>query len=222
MSKRYWAADAHFNHPNVCIYGKRPWLKKDDLDAEGKWVSQEAATACGERMNAGLIHEFNMRVKPEDRVVHLGDFATKGSVRGVDGIKVPYTELLDKLNGHWTLIEGNHDKQGRVKTVGHTLFGNLGPLRFVAMHKPLCDWSCSIDLRDYAFKACDISIVGHVHTAWSARKYAKSGLIEINVGVDVRRWRPMSDDELIAEYFRLKEKWRGETEELLENKEDAK
>lgn len=81
---RWFIADNHFYHANVIKYDNRPF--KDV-----------------EEMNVYMISQWNKVVKPEDEVYHLGDFAF-GSIEKQKAI-------LDQLNGHKTLILGNHDKK---------------------------------------------------------------------------------------------------------------
>ena len=198
MSKGWWVADIHANHANICIYCKRPWLRISDLGEDGKWVSQEAALACAERMNAGLVHNINERVKPDDHVRHVGDFATAGKVKGVAGTGEKYSGFLSKLNGRWTLLEGNHDKQGKVKTAGRHLFGTIGGYRYFASHLPTDNENHDPLLMDWVRRSCHFAIVGHVHDLW--RTTWRDGIFNINVGVDANNYRPVSDDEVIALY----------------------
>ena len=78
MSKRYWTADLHLGHANIAKYCSRPWLKPYMLGPDGKWACKEMKDLCSENMNKGLIQKMNMRIKPEDTVMHVGDFCCKG------------------------------------------------------------------------------------------------------------------------------------------------
>mgnify|MGYP003608729537 CR=1 FL=1 len=198
MSKRFHSADIHANHANICIYCNRPWLREADLTIDREWTSQLAASECAIRMNLGLTHNFNMRIKPEDRVVHYGDFATAGKVRGVNGTGESYLDFLNRLNGRWTLLRGNHDKQGRVKTIGDYLFGNIGPYRFFGSHYPTDDENQDPELIRYVRTTCQLAIVGHVHAAWKTKWH--DGILNVNVGVDVNNYIPLSDDEVLEIY----------------------
>jgi len=149
-------------------------------------------------MNAGLTREINMRVKPGDRVIHVGDFATKGKVNGIPGLSGSYTEFLSGLNGTWSLLEGNHDKQGKVKTIGKHLFCHLGGFPVFVSHLPTDNENQDPLLIDYVRRACAFAICGHVHDAWTVKTCA--GIVNINVGVDVHKYRPISDDEVLGIY----------------------
>lgn len=198
MSRRWWSADFHANHANICIYCKRPWLKAADLTPDGKWISREAAVACALRMNAGILAAVNMRVKPDDRAVHIGDFATAGKAAGVEGTGDTAQDFLAKLNGTWTLLEGNHDKQGKVKTVGKHLFGSMGNYRFFASHLPTEGDNHDPLLVDYVRRTCHFVLCGHVHDSWRTKDC--EGIFNINVGLDANDYLPISDDEILVLY----------------------
>ena len=52
-------------------------------------------------MNEGLIIMHNSYIKPNDTVYHLGDFIWKGQPQ----------PILERLNGHFYIIKGNHDRK---------------------------------------------------------------------------------------------------------------
>ena len=85
MSNIYLISDTHFAHKNIMKYENRPF--KDLIDMREK-----------------LILNWNMLVKPEDTVIHLGDFGMCN--------KDAASEILSRLNGHKILIKGNHDSHG--------------------------------------------------------------------------------------------------------------
>ncbi len=90
-SMRYVISDTHFGHDNIKIYEPT----RQDYDDEH------------------LVHLWNSIVKPEDEVLHLGDFAFKSY--GWDMIK--------QLNGKVSLLKGNHDVKKENKalyTLGFT------------------------------------------------------------------------------------------------------
>ena len=85
MSNIYLISDTHFAHKNIMKYENRPF--KDLIDMREK-----------------LILNWNMLVKPEDTVIHLGDFGMCN--------KDATSEILSRLNGHKIIIKGNHDSHG--------------------------------------------------------------------------------------------------------------
>lgn len=202
MSKRYWSADLHLCHANICIYCKRPWLRSEDLNNDHHWISSQAALQTATRMTDGLVREFNMRVKPEDRVVHVGDFMNRGVAKGVPGLRLSWLDVLAKFNGHWTLLEGNHDGQNKVKCIASWMISEIGNYRAFVCHYPTFHENMDPYLAEYVMRVCDFAICGHVHDHWKTMWDMK--LLNINVGVDVRKYRPVSDDEIIGIYEKEK------------------
>lgn len=224
--KRFCTADLHLNHANICVYDMRPCLRAADLapdwyasNREGKpvWASKEAARECAERMNNGLIANANMRIKPEDQVIHVGDFAARIGM-AAPGIKVKAPELLARLNGRWALIEGNHDKNNDVKPTCRSMTVQIGGFRAYVRHVPLGnpDFDTYGNLRvapEEFFLFCrrqfDFVICGHVHNAWRVKQC--QGLWHINVGVSVQRYMPIDDQEVLEQFAAVKRSSRNET-----------
>lgn len=210
MSQRFWTADIHAGHANIAIYCERPWLRKADLTPEGAFISKEAALETADRMNKGIITEFNMRVKDGDTVVHIGDFCTRGVAKGTEGLRNKAAAYLSQLNGTWSLITGNHDGQNKTKTIADLMITRIGPYTAVVCHYPIGHTGggaiLNIPLRSAILNLCDFCLCGHVHTAWSAmRPYEASHpkFYNINVGVDMHKFRPLNDSEIIGIYEKL-------------------
>ncbi len=83
MSQIFFTSDHHFGHANIIKFCERPF--KDVKE-----------------MNETLIRRWNEKVKPEDEVYHIGDFAMTKDNELVSNI-------LDRLNGTKYLIVGNHE-----------------------------------------------------------------------------------------------------------------
>ena len=86
MPSVFLVSDTHFGHTGVCRFTRddgsklRPW----DDPAE---------------MDEAMVKAWNERVKPPDKVYHLGDVV----------INRKSLKTLDRLNGDKVLIRGNHD-----------------------------------------------------------------------------------------------------------------
>jgi calcineurin-like phosphoesterase family protein len=87
MPSVWLVSDTHFGHAGVCRFTRddgvtklRPW----DDPAE---------------MDAFMVQAWNERVKPNDKVYHLGDVV----------INRRSLQTLSRLNGDKVLIRGNHD-----------------------------------------------------------------------------------------------------------------
>lgn len=79
----FFTSDAHFGHKKIIEYCSRPWPTVEEM--------QEA-----------LISRWNEKVKPEDTVYFLGDFAMGPKPAACSAI-------AERLNGTKHLILGNHD-----------------------------------------------------------------------------------------------------------------
>jgi calcineurin-like phosphoesterase family protein len=87
MPATFLVSDTHFGHAGVCRFTEadgvtkiRPWTDPDEMDEE-------------------MIRRWNDRVRPNDKVYHLGDVV-------INRRALP---TLARLNGDKVLIRGNHD-----------------------------------------------------------------------------------------------------------------
>lgn len=177
------------------------------MDDTGNWTSNEAALACAERMNAGLIHNINSRVKEEDSVVHVGDFMNRGGVKGVAGLKVKPVNHINELNGHWTLLKGNHDENNGVRPVAKYLIVNIGPYTAFVSHYPLENFDkFEPKLKEYIVQCTSFQICGHVHQAWKYKflNVCDKKYLMYNVGVDAHNLYPIHDMEIIEDVDRIR------------------
>lgn len=87
MANTFLISDTHFGHEKTCTVFKRE---------DG---SPLRPFANAEEMNEEMIKRWNDKVKPTDKVYHLGDVV----------INRKFLHILDRLNGDKVLIKGNHD-----------------------------------------------------------------------------------------------------------------
>jgi calcineurin-like phosphoesterase family protein len=87
MPSVFLVSDTHFGHAGVCRFTRedgvtklRPWTDPDEMDEE-------------------MVRRWNDRVRPSDKVYHLGDVV----------INRRALKTLHRLNGDKVLIRGNHD-----------------------------------------------------------------------------------------------------------------
>ena len=87
MPSVFLVSDTHFGHTGVCRFTRndgvtklRPWDSAEEMDEE-------------------MIRRWNDRVRPKDKVYHLGDVV----------INRKALPILNRLNGDKVLIRGNHD-----------------------------------------------------------------------------------------------------------------
>lgn len=153
----YFTSDTHFGHRNIITYCARPF-------------------ASVEEMNAALIERWNARVKPGDRVFHLGDFSM--------GPKLLRPTYVKALNGYKVLVRGNHDapRQVMLDAGFNEVHEEIRYGDRLLAHIPL-------GLEGKA-------LCGHVHTRWLRHLDFKRDII--NVGVDKWDFTPRTLDELLT------------------------
>jgi calcineurin-like phosphoesterase family protein len=169
MSNIYFTADSHFWHKNVIKYCNRPF-------------------SSVEEMNEVMIERYNERVKPQDIVYFLGDFAFCNQLE--------VKKILERLNGNIHLIKGNHDKPLNglhnyfesvhdLKTISVKDDSVKGGLQFIQMcHYPLL----SFDRMHYG----SWMLHGHCHNNIPFDPKFR----RIDVGVDKWNFYPVSYEEI--------------------------
>lgn len=120
MKETWFISDTHFSHKNIIKYCNRPFSSIEEMDET-------------------LIANWNSRVKPNDTVFHLGDFAFS---------KQP-ERYLERLNGNITLIRGNHDHDNIVNALA--MYSNIEIVDYkeisianrtiVMLHYPMYTWN---------------------------------------------------------------------------------
>ncbi|MCX6682190.1 MAG: 2'-5' RNA ligase family protein [Methanoregula sp.] len=103
-------SDLHLGHANIIKYCSRPF-PHDAVDV----------------MDQVLIRNWNYTIKPGDRVYYIGDLCYGPLAR------TPF-EYIQRLNGRFTLIQGNHDEGEYVTIHSETLVHNNIP--FMLIHDP--------------------------------------------------------------------------------------
>jgi calcineurin-like phosphoesterase family protein len=176
----FFSSDHHFGHTNVIKYCNRPYSNVDD-------------------MNQDLVRRWNAVVSPADTVFYLGDFSL-----GRNAVE----EFTPQLNGRKILVSGNHDwthpvhKKNSKHIEKYLAWGwaevhlqlelNLDGLGFVRMcHLP----HTAHDQRYANFRPKNdgtLLLHGHVHNVW--KRIGK----EVNMGVDVWDFKPVSLPELVS------------------------
>ena len=87
MPATFLVSDTHFGHAGVCKF-----LRNDGVTKLRPWDTPE-------EMDEFMVAAWNERVRPKDKVYHLGDVV----------INRRHLATLSRLNGDKVLIKGNHD-----------------------------------------------------------------------------------------------------------------
>lgn len=168
----WFTSDSHLDHANIIKYSKRPFASVDE-------------------MNEKLIENINSRVKPDDRLFHLGDFAKS---------RVAY--FRNAINcKNIMLILGNHDRID-YRTPLFSKVYDMYTFKTEIDGKPK-----SIVLCHYALKVWNKSHFG----SWHLYGHSHGGLPDdesaqaFDVGVDCHNYCPISIDEVKA--IMAKKKW---------------
>ena len=191
----WFTADLHLGHKNILEYCNRPWETIEEHDA-------------------AILQNWHDTVKDGDLVYVLGD-VVMGSIK-------KYAERLDALPGQKHLIAGNHDRiwrgiegwsdkknydamiaagftswaqANRISNANYLGWDYNDPVRLdhfpsegeSVAGKP--DRFAEYRPHDHGY----IILCGHVHDQWVTTGF------NINVGVDVRNYRPVSAVELRSE-----------------------
>lgn len=193
----YFTSDTHYFHPNIILYTKRPYLMlgaEDTLiDDEGKlkWASKERARHRAVWMTEDLVEKHNAIVTPKDTVYHLGDFTFGGAPDVI--------WLLNRLNGDYKFIWGNHDKAIKeFKAIIYRYPMFLGRIEFLGDMKEIVLNSQKITLCHYAMRTWNKS---H-HKAWQLYGHSHGTLpddpnsLSLDVGVDCHDYVPISFEQV--------------------------
>lgn len=192
--KTFFTSDLHFQStqaPGIIEWAHRPFKSTAKHDA-------------------ALIRGINERCKPGDLLIHVGDFMNYGKNRGMEGGRNKPDFYLSQIHCQVICLEGNHDPNNHVRCIGRTLTTKVGRYVVSIGHYPSWDERFeTVDTPVYFYagmKECPIHIhlCGHCHDKW---KYSWGGyhkgnpdvqFLNINVGVDVWNYRPVSAAELDA------------------------
>lgn len=174
---RYFTSDLHLGHGAIRQYCARPFKSVD-------------------RMNEVLINNINQRAKSTDLIIHVGDFACYGKEKGIDGLKLKGTDYLDSIHGMVILVEGNHDKNNKVKAHVKGLITTLPIIGNVTVsHYPSIDPHCSFTFNN---SILNYHLCGHVHNLWKHYYDKEKNVLNINVGTDAWSYQLVSEQELVS------------------------
>ena len=177
----YFTSDTHFYHKNIIDYCARPVLSNTINE-----------------MNEILIYRWNERIKQDDEVYHLGDFAFCSNEKRATIIKL--------LNGVKYLIRGNHDPK-RDEWWRDAGFQWVRDYYKLAVHDNYQDEEGKLQQYHQPIILCHYPILswdGMAHATWHLhghchgsidQSWNKTGL-RMDVGVDTNNLYPYSYEEI--------------------------
>lgn len=155
-------SDLHLNHDNIIEYCDRPFESVEE-------------------MNETLVANWNDCIGPEDEVLYLGDFVP---FERSDGVVLDW---LDRLNGEFVFIRGNHDKVVPI-TSHESLEYGAGGQRFLLTHYP----------EEIPDNWDGWALHGHHHNNFPDRfPFLEPDQRRVNVSIELLGYEPISMDELL-------------------------
>jgi len=159
-----------------------------------------------EKHDAALIRGIQERVKPDDLLIHVGDFMNYGKNRGRESGRAKPEEYIKRIGRQIVFLEGNHDPNNHVRCIGRTLTTKVGRYVVSVGHYPAGDerFEAVCGLPQYKQRTgafVKIHLCGHVHDKWRYKEAFASGVgfvLNINIGTDAWNYRPVSEAELDA------------------------
>jgi calcineurin-like phosphoesterase family protein len=198
---RFYTSDTHFGHARIVELSNRPF---DDVH----------------HMNEEIIRRWNSVVGPEDHVYHLGDVALGPIMESLTCIR--------RLNGHKTLILGNHDrpfmKKGKASfdewvdiyikagfvdvrfSDAHAIDGGNGTVAPVLLsHFPYDGDSHDGDrFKDERLQDAGVPLIhGHTHSNGHPVSRSNRGTVQVHVGMDAWNYTPVSEEEISLLFWGL-------------------
>lgn len=152
-SRIWFSSDYHFGHENIIKYCDRPFENVEE-------------------MRKVIVKRHNEVVKKTDIVFCLGDISFNHSL-----------ENLDKMNGSFILIKGNHDDKHVKKISPADMVVSYYNIHLLLLHNP-----------KNIYGNFSLNVCGHVHEKWKYRKDINA----LNVGVDVNNFYPVSLKEVLT------------------------
>lgn len=156
MSNLWFTADTHFGHQAMLRH--RPWPSVHEMDE-------------------ALIKLWNLAVRPEDEVWHLGDFAWERP-----------ESYFPRLNGTIHFVLGNHDNRKELNAltdVHDVRYLRLQKQRLFLSHYPHRAWRNS--------HHGSLHLFGHTHGDFAP--WGRS----MDIGVDAQAFAPVAFDEVVAQ-----------------------
>lgn len=170
MATKYFTSDLHFYHKNIIRFCKRPYSGTDE-------------------MIDGLLKNIKEKTKRGDIIYSLGDMFLESKKR------LETIEKIEQLERTFINIKGNHDSSDNPFTICdflilHKIFGQE---TISLAHKPSNEFENKEIFKTLGIK---IHICGHVHSLWKSAYDESLDVINVNVGVDVWNYSPVSCGEL--------------------------
>lgn len=179
-----YISDTHFGHTNSIYFDNRPFVDRDEMDRV-------------------MIERWNNKVRSEDEVYIIGDFAVRSSR--------DEAWYLRQLKGHKHLVIGNHDMKllnnekamkhfesvDKIMEISDEINGEKTTI--VLCHYPLAEWNKS------RYGAWHIH--GHIHKSTGTTARYMAGIEHsLNAAAAINDFTPVTIEELIRNNSIFREK----------------
>lgn len=154
----YFTSDTHYGHDNIIKYSNRPFSNIQE-------------------MNEKMIDNWNLIIKNNDDVYHIGDFAFG------NGLKNP-EQYFNRLNGRKHLIKGNHDYGCKTLNLPWDSINDY--LEIVYKNQKIVLMHYSMRVWHHSYKDT-WNLYGHSHGT-----LIEEDKLAFDVGVDVWDFKPVS------------------------------
>lgn len=160
----FFTSDTHFGHARIIELCNRPFKSVEEMDEE-------------------MIARWNKIVRPQDTVMHIGDFCMGNGEEA--------SQYLRRLNGHIHLVWGNHDKpQVRLLDTWMTS-GPLVEMSLDGYRLTFCHYAMRVWNKSHREDGRSLMLFGHSHGMLPGTKQSA------DVGVDCWDFHPVLLDEVI-------------------------
>lgn len=163
MADIWFISDTHFNHSNILTFKSEDGAVRNFKDTH--------------HMNETIIENWNRRVKPGDKVYHLGDVFF--------GSKEDFKQLWPRLNGKKRLIVGNHDDIKFLSSGG--FFSKVCMWRIFKDHDFVCT---HVPINEENFRKVSLNLHGHTHEKGSPKGPYLSCCVEMT------NYKPLHIEEI--------------------------
>ena len=162
MSKDIWViSDTHFNHANILTF----------RDSTTRSLVRDFSSI--EEMNENMIENWNNKVKPGDKVYHLGDVFF--------GSKDWFQKNWPRLNGSKRLVVGNHDDIKYLSSGGFfgkvTMWRQFTEYGIIMSHVPMHYTNL---FRSKSMDKPMLNVHGHIHQNKSPDGPYYNACVEMN------------------------------------------
>lgn len=162
--KIYFCSDTHFSHTNIIKYCKRPFSNVKEMDHT-------------------LVTNWNKKVKKDDLVFFLGDFAMKHSSEAPEGMGFEY--FRNKVNGNIIFLMGNHDHNNGNRTSIESIVIKHGGKRIYLTHNP------KFAKKEFIWNFC-----GHTHGKYGTFQKLSNKSYIIDLSVECWNYSPVDINEI--------------------------